>query len=233
MLMVMLGGIVTRLAITGAHRRYVKAGLGPYLVVAGVLLVVAGVLLLLRRPATADDNDDDDDDDHGHAAHDDDGHEGSPRVAWLLLAPLVVLVLVAPAPLGSFAVANRTRQPAASAGTAFPLLPAGTTVEMSIREYAERVADRDGASMRDVTVRLVGFVAPGRHGPFALARYQIACCAGDAVASVADVAEWDGPVPSSDTWLAVEGVLEPGRAGATLRPTSFTVIEPPSDPYEE
>lgn len=226
LLLTMVGGMVTRLALTGAHRRYVKAGMGPFLVAAGLLLVVVGLLLLFRRGGDVRG-----DDHHDHV--DDDHHGQAPRIGWLLLAPLVVLVLVAPAPLGSFAVANRVRQLPVSSNATYEALAPGTTVEMSIREYTERAADRDGASLRGVTVRLVGFVSPGQRGPFALARYQIACCAGDAVASLTDVSSWDGPAPPSDAWLRLEGVHEPGGLGAALRPTSYEVIEPPDDPYEE
>ena len=61
--MLLLGGAVLRITVTGTYLRYVKAGLRPLLLVAGVLLVAAAVMTLwyeLRRrtrPATGHDAD--------------------------------------------------------------------------------------------------------------------------------------------------------------------------------
>ena len=52
-IMVLVGVAALRLGLTDAHLRYVKASLGPWLVVAGVLLVALGALGLLRRERPA------------------------------------------------------------------------------------------------------------------------------------------------------------------------------------
>jgi hypothetical protein len=73
---------------TGAALNYVRPSLGPYLLASAAVLLALGLLPplgLLRLTAVPDDGD---------------GHEGG-RVGWLLLVPVLVVVLVQPAALGS------------------------------------------------------------------------------------------------------------------------------------
>ena len=68
---------------------------------------------------------------------------------------------------------------------------------MSLLEFVQRAADRDGASFSGTTVELTGFVAGAGPSGFDLARYSIACCAADAAVAVVAVAPEgrSGPVP--------------------------------------
>ena len=56
-LTVMIGALVVRLAATGAHQRYVRSGMGPWLILSGIILIAIGgfvlVRSLLRRPQAA------------------------------------------------------------------------------------------------------------------------------------------------------------------------------------
>ena len=77
-IMLLLGGSILKATLTDVFLRYVKAGLRPYLLVAGVLLVAAAVMTIwyeLRSGAAApagDDKHGDEHDDHEHDDHDDD-----------------------------------------------------------------------------------------------------------------------------------------------------------------
>ncbi|MEW2382958.1 TIGR03943 family protein [Micromonospora sp. NPDC047707] len=214
--LLLLGGAVIRACFTDLYLNYVKEGLRPFLIAAGVLLVAAAVMTLwyeLRpapRAATTGDgpaqpdarrHDDDHDghDDHGHGHHE-------PRVGWLLILPVLGLLLVAPPALGSYA--------AGQAGTAlssqqqpsdYPPLPAGDPVPVSVLDYASRALFDKGASIGDRRVQVTGFIAAGPDGQPILARMVLSCCAadgrpiklgmtGNAPAGLAD-----------DTWVEVTG----------------------------
>jgi len=77
--LLLVGGAILRASVTDLYLRYVKEGLRPFLIAAGVLLVAAAAATLwyeLRSRREADH-----DDGHGHA-------HGEPRVAWLLVLPV-------------------------------------------------------------------------------------------------------------------------------------------------
>jgi uncharacterized repeat protein (TIGR03943 family) len=217
-----VGVLLVRLALEGTFRRYVRPGMGPWLTVAGLLLALLGLVVLWRHRRGED-----------HAeAH----HHGGERVAWLLLAPILALLLIAPGTLGAFSL-SRTGSAVTvrSGGGIFaPLDPAAGPHPMSLLEFDQRAFDgTTGASFNSSTVRLVGFVAPAKGGGFLVARYSIACCAADALAATARVVGWDGPLPARDTWVEVEGTFEPGdEVNPRLVTTSVAPIPTPDDPYE-
>jgi uncharacterized repeat protein (TIGR03943 family) len=189
--LLLVGGAILRASITDLYLRYVKEGLRPFLIAAGVLLVAAAVATLwyeLRPRRTG--------------AHDDHSHR-EPAVAWLLVLPVFALLLVAPPALGSYA-ANR-------AGTAlqetsdFPPLPAGDPVKVGLVDYATRAVYDEGKSLDGRRVQLTGFVLIGHDGAPYLARMTLSCCAADARPVKVGL---DGAVPSgvpADSWLEIVG----------------------------
>ncbi|PZF87309.1 TIGR03943 family putative permease subunit [Micromonospora deserti] len=219
--LLLLGGAVIRASLTDLYLNYVKEGLRPFLIAAGVLLVAAAVMTLwhelrpARRPEAAPAGADgragvdgraeqaghtgQGDHDHGHGHHE-------PRVGWLLILPVLGLLLVAPPALGSYA--------AGQAGTAlssqqrqsdYPPLPDGDPVQVSVLDYASRALFDKGVSIGDRRVRLTGFMTTGPDGQPILARMVLSCCAadgrpvklgltGNAPAGLAD-----------DTWVEVTG----------------------------
>jgi uncharacterized repeat protein (TIGR03943 family) len=217
----LVGALLIRLAIGGAYAKYVRTGMGPLLLIAGLLLAALGlfgvVRALRRRGRTV--------------AH---GHEHSERVGWLLLAPVLALLLVTPPSLGSYGVSRSAAVSVASGGRTFDTLPPGRTVPMTLLEFDERTADHDGASFGATPVRLTGFVIPSSDAQgFRIARYQIACCAADAVASVVRVTGASGTRPGHDQWVTVTGTFARAADGVPeLRATAFAAIAPPKDPYE-
>lgn len=154
--------------------------MGPWLLAAGVLLIGLGAVTVARAPrraaaalrsATAP------------AALGADHHHGD-RVGWLLLVPVVALLLAPPPALGSFGVDRSA--PAVfvgGGGRTYVPLPQGGPHPLTIREFDERAVDAGGASFAGAAVELTGFVARPQDGAgFRLARFQISCCAADAVA---------------------------------------------------
>jgi uncharacterized repeat protein (TIGR03943 family) len=228
-LTVLAGAVLLRLTATGTYTRYVRAGMGPWLVVAGVVLIVLGVVTVvraLRGTGTVEVHDD------GH------GHGSGPGVGWLLLAPIAALLLVAPPTLGSYGVGRGAEVDVrAGARTFAPLATSEGPLPMTLLEFGQRAFDHGGATLNDASVQLTGFVAGGTRGGFQLARYQIACCAADAAAVVVRVVGIDGSPPARDAWVTVTGALRPGSpdddgAIPVLAATSVVEIPAPDDPYE-
>ena len=232
----LVGALMVRLAITGAYLKYVRTGMGWLLLAAGVLLVALGLVGVVRalgrrgRPAphTHDDQAPGREDapahDHGHGD----------RIGWLLLAPVLALLLVTPPSLGSFAVDRSAAVNVSSGGKTFDPLPSGRTMPMSLLEFDQRTADHAGASFGSTPVRLTGFVTPAADAQgFRIARYQIACCAADAIASVVRVTGAVGGRPGRDQWVTVIGTFNHSADGVPeLRATSLAQTSAPADPYE-
>ena len=192
--LLLVGGSVLRASLTDMYLRYVKHGLRPLLVIAGVLLVATAVMTLWYefRGTPAEDPHD-----HGH------DHAHEPRVAWLLILPAFALLLVSPPALGSYA--------AGRSGTAltqpsdFPPLPAGDPAAISVLDYASRAVFDQGRSIGDRRVRFSGFIVANPDGHLYLARMVLTCCAADARPIKVGLT---GQVPGAlkpDTWLEVTG----------------------------
>jgi uncharacterized repeat protein (TIGR03943 family) len=198
-IMLLVGGAVLRTSLTDTYLRYVKHGLRPFLIAAGLVLVATAVMTLwyeLRgrhptAPAEADG--------HGHDHH----RHGEARVSWLLVLPVFALLLVTPPALGSYA-ASRSGT-ALTQASDFPPLPDGDPARITVLEYASRAVFDEGRSIGERRVQLTGFVLAGPHGEHYLARMILTCCAADARPVKIGLA---GQVPDGlrpDTWLQVIG----------------------------
>ena len=231
--MLLVGAMLVRLTVTDAYQRYVRVGMGPWLLLAGVLLAVLGtvaVVTALREGANPHPDDEPGDQEHEHHEHGDHGD----GVGWLLLVPVLALLLVVPPALGSFGVDRSRVTPGAS--DVFDPLPASAEPRaMTLLEFDQRAFDRAGHSMLGRTVRLTGFVAKSSDGNgFRLARYQIACCAADAVAAVARVSGTAGAAPARDAWFVVTGTFHGVGTDGVPEFVASTVqqLPAPLDPYE-
>jgi uncharacterized repeat protein (TIGR03943 family) len=226
-LMLLVGGALLRASLTDLYLRYVKPGLQPLLIVAGVVLIVAAVTTLwyeYRRRRT-------------QRAHEH-GHRES-RVAWLLLVPVLALILVAPPALGSYA-ANRSGTALLQRPPGFPALPAGDPVRLTVLDYATRAVFDDGRSLTGRQVRLTGFVSRDGVGPLYLTRMVVSCCAADAQ-PVKIGLSGQAPIDlKPDTWLDVTGTYSSHRTtdrvnGGTipyLDVTAVTAIPAPREQYQ-
>jgi uncharacterized repeat protein (TIGR03943 family) len=250
LVMVLLGGAVLRIGIDGTYLRYVKPGFGPLLIAAGAIVVLLGLLSawydgLLRPaapiragaagaldPALADRRAGSADVGHDHHEHDHDG----PRVAWLLLLPVLAVFLVAPPALGAYS-ANRSTFVGEPSVEVEPL-PEGDVVDVTLRDYARRAVWDSGRTLEGRRVRLTGFVVPAEDGTWDLARLSLSCCAADALATkVEPVGDAVGS-PTADEWVEVTGRWVPGggvadpRAVPRIQVESVASIDEPREPYE-
>jgi uncharacterized repeat protein (TIGR03943 family) len=231
-MLVLVGAVALWLGLSEAALAYVRPGLRPPLTASGLVLLLLGLVALAWRPGGANEG-------HRHAH----GEHG-PRSAWLLMLPVLVLVLVTPPALGSYAASRQP--PGTNGGPAgeFPALPEPVdgAVPLLVSEFVARAQDDRARSLEGQRVRLVGFVIPDQDGghQYQLARFVLACCAADAEAYTVQI-RGDATPRKADHWLLVEGrwlpppVPEnpsPSTRPPVLLADSVTTVHPPANRYE-
>lgn len=177
----LVGGAMVHAGTTDLYLRYVKAGLQPMVVGAGVVLMLAALATVWyeRRGSNPVAGKEVHAHDQEGQVHDREGHvHREPRVSWLLVLPLFALILVAPPALGSYS-ALRTGT-ALQAPLAYPPLPSGDPVRLSLVDYAGRAAYDHGRSLGNRRIAITGFVALDGKGTPYLVRMALNCCAADA-----------------------------------------------------
>jgi uncharacterized repeat protein (TIGR03943 family) len=232
LLLVVLGATAVWLWWSGQALNYVRPGLAPWVLAGGVVVGLLGLLPplgLLGQETTQT---------GGHG-----GHRHRARVGWLLLVPVLVVILVQPTALGSYAVSGRAAVPGGGNGGFDPLAaPVRGAVPMSMAEFVTRAERDPGQSLAGVRVRLVGFVAPseGKEGGYRLTRFVIFCCAADAQALQA-VVRGDRTPRARDQWLEVEGTWlarpvaaedDPSPPPPALQVDTVRPVAPARPPYE-
>jgi uncharacterized repeat protein (TIGR03943 family) len=263
-ILLLVGGTLIKISLTGTYLRYVKHGLQPLLLISGGVLVLVAAVTLWQsvragsratgaphgRHAAHHDHDHDhdtprtgehepagavdlDDDGHGHA-------HAQPRIAWLLLAPTLALLMFAPPPIGAFQADRSGTALSAQAPSDYAPLPEGDPVRLSILDYASRAVFDHGQSIGARQVVMSGFIMAGPNGAPYLARMVLTCCAADArpikIGLMGDVPGGLAP----DTWLEVVGTYtdrqdkDPvnGEAIPYLQVTSSKTITAPANQYE-
>lgn len=234
---------------TDLYLRYVKEDLRPLLIISAATLTLLGTVaaaldgfpftkpqaMTVQTADTGHGNDQR----QGHA-HD---HTRAPRVAWLLFAPALLLLLAAPPPLGAYTAARDSRD-GGGADTAGPgedtppfgPLPDESPARLSLTEFHLRARQQEGRTLRSHPVRMTGLVTPsGDPRSWDLARIVIACCAADS--RTVTVRMNGAPTPPADTWVTVTGTLRDNPAGGprdnrpTLNVSSLRPTPAPPNPY--
>ncbi len=252
-LLLALGAMAVRLGVSEVGLSYIRPFMQPVLVLAGALVLVLGGLQLWRAvrraPGAGGAHAG-----HDHAGHDHGGHDHADEeqpdhhahgmgAAWLLIAPVVALLLVAPQPLGSFAADQQGPAPLRDDGVELGPLPEPRdgAVPLDLGEYTARALYDPDASLADERVRLTGFVVPDdtSEGDYRLTRFRVTCCAADATAIGVRVIG-DAPRPE-DQWVTVEGTWEPLEDHTLGEPTQelpvlrvdeAVEVDQPVPPYE-
>jgi uncharacterized repeat protein (TIGR03943 family) len=225
----LVGAAVLHAGLTDLYLRYVKAGLRPLLLAAGVVLIMAAVATVWyerRGRGEADGNG------HGHVHRE-------PRVAWLLVLPLLALILVSPPALGSYSAMHAGT--ALQAPLAYPSLPATDPLPLGVVDYAGRAAYGHGRTLAHRRVEVTGFVALAEDGTPYLVRMALNCCAADAQPVKIGLTGRIPPVLQPDTWLQVTGTYtakqtkDPVNDGRIpfLDVTAAKPVPTPHDPYDE
>ena len=185
----LVGAVVLRLTVTDTYRRYVRPGMGKWLLIAGVLVIALGAFTLVQVAAQR-------------------ATRGSDTTT-------TTRTRTASASAGSCSLrsprccSSRRRRSAPTASTAQPAVnirpgkPTFTRMPrnappraMTLLEY---VAARVRPQRRELQRRHSRADRLHRReakGGFRLARYQIACCAADATPVVVDVVGTSGATPT-------------------------------------
>ncbi len=240
-LLLLVGGAVLRISISDVYLRYVKEGLRPFLIVAGVLLVAIAVATLLRELFVAkaevahDSAHDHDEDDDGH------GHGHGTRIGWMLVLPVFATFLIAPPALGSYAAARggqaNIQQPTAD----FAPLPKADPAEITVVEYFTRAVWDDRESMKDRNIQLSGFITPRPEGGVYLTRIMLSCCAVDGRPIKVVLTGSGVESLPADTWIEVIGRHDPKIEKDKInkqeipyfKVTEYRKIPAPRQPYEQ
>lgn len=255
--LVLLGAAaLTSTVPTDLYLNWVKAGFGPFLIAAGVVMVVLGLLVIVAEvrgeadvadeeqaaPTTAemDASGPGTGEVHGH------DHSRAPWVAWLLLFPVLAVFVVAPPALGSYTVEStsgsagpppRDESGDSKFNDALSEAAPSETVRLDIQEFVMRAWVDEDREMADREIELTGFAVPNEEGEgWYLARLQMACCAADAV--VNKVLITDQPAPEADSWWTIRGTwVEPEGDLYDVSEHEFATeameeVTDPPDPYE-
>lgn len=226
------GGGLLHAGFTDLYLRYVKAGLRPLLIGAGVVLIAAAIATVWYGRKQSETRDPQD----SQKAH----THREPRVSWLLVLPLLALVLVAPPAAGSY-TAMRTGTALQEQPWGYPELPADGPLRLSVADYAGRAVYDKGRALADRELKVTGFLALGGDGTPYLVRMALNCCAADAQ-PVKVALSGDLPaVLQPDTWIEVTGTYTPkqakdpvnGTAIPFLDVTATKPVKAPQDPYDE
>jgi uncharacterized repeat protein (TIGR03943 family) len=226
--LLLFGGALLRLATTDALLRYVRPVARPWVLLAGAGLVVLAVWSLIAQSRTRPRSDDEVADAHGH-------HHGTSRAAWLVLAPVVVILVVAPPALGAYSAERLPVSSIKPPSRQFPALTGTDPVRVSLLDFYSRAAFDAGHTLTGRKISLTGFVLRPEPGGFQIARLVITCCAADAQPVVAQVQTTAAP-PTLDTWVTVTGTFGGMSASdatvPVLRADTVTTIRQPANPYD-
>ncbi|WP_200305734.1 TIGR03943 family putative permease subunit [Streptomyces adelaidensis] len=236
--LLLTGGALLHAGFTDLYLRYVKAGLQPLLISAGVVLIAVAIATLWYDRRTTR---------HSQAQTQTQGHEHEqahahhePRVSWLLVLPLLALVLVAPPAVGSY-TAMRTGAALQQQPWGYPTLPADGTLRLSVADYAGRAVYDKGRALAGRPLKVTGFLALDGAGTPYLVRMALNCCAADAQPVKIALSGELPAVLRPDTWIEVTGTYTPkqtkdpvnGTAVPFLDVTTTKPVKAPQDPYDE
>jgi uncharacterized repeat protein (TIGR03943 family) len=228
-LLLLIGIATAMILVSGVYIRYVKASLLPWLILTAVIVIALALVSIvadIRRGSAPDD-------DHG-------GHSHRGTIAWLLLAPIVVLAFITPPALRPGAAAPKVTAVSTEVlRRPFPALPDGRAPEVSVPEVMIRAAQDTAGTLHDRLITVIGFTLP-EGGGVDLGRVVIMCCAADAQLArihLSGQATSDLRDYPEETWLRVEGTVIPGPADGdstsipTLQVATATPIPAPANTY--
>lgn len=240
-ILLLVGASAIRFAWTGEYLYYLKSSMRWPLGASGLIIVALAIPMFVSALREGREVTTDHGADHEHGEH---GEHGGPRIAWLLLLPALVVLLIAPAPLRADAVQDRAARslpPVVSAGFG-TLSPADGPVQMTLREFSSRATWDRERSLTGIPVLMTGFVVvdPAAPDGFMLTRFAISCCAADALGIQVATYYPAGTLPAEDTWVQITGSwveAPPGTVGIergtpTVEIDALVEIDQPANPYE-
>lgn len=235
----LLGLVALYVGLTDNYLRYVKDDLRPFLIAGGLFVLAIAIsraTLLWFDPrfgrkgrsrfgkkakAVA------------HETHTE-GHE-TPKVAWLLVLPVVVLMVINPPALGAWAVEGRQASTEKPPAEGFSALPDADVISMPLFDFAGRAIWDETKSLHGRTVKLKGFTSTDANGSLYINRLAVSCCAADASATRIRIA--GSNFNEADAWIEVTGTWNADtrtspKQASTINASQVVQISKPSHTYE-
>ncbi|MDQ4143106.1 MAG: TIGR03943 family protein [Actinomycetota bacterium] len=158
----------------------------------------------------------------------------------LLVAPLIAVLMVPSAELGSLASDRKSTSSGVSSAAAGLTPESAQLIEdpqfrdVAYAEESDRYAQATGV-VEGTEVDLLGFVdeeGGGPAGTFVLTRFYVSCCAADAIPySVAVDPGTADDEPPTDSWVRVRGSLEKREERLVVVAESLERVPEPDEPY--
>ncbi len=209
-----LATVVFSMVLSGSYLNYLQPWLGPYLLVASIVMGVLGLWTLLEA-----------------AERGGDGHK-LPGVAALLLVPSLLFGVAAPGALGPGAgIAPPAAQPS-DTEVIYPPLPADEVSELSLADFSDRYVSPQPEDLEGKRVRLLGFVDVAEGGKWSINRFRVLCCVADAYRFTVIIS--GQPMPEGENvWVEVEGVIDLKASGdePVLVADAVDIVNQPEEPY--
>jgi uncharacterized repeat protein (TIGR03943 family) len=156
------------------------------------------------------------------------------RETWMLgviVLPVVLLLTLPPATLGSYAVNRRSN----SSGIGSSARIVSGPIDLVDVAAARAVVDAEAAlrARAGERVTIEGFVTeePGEADRFQLTRFVITCCVADATISYVTVVDAPPGGFETDEWVRVTGPIYPLGSDILVQAESIEPIDPPEEPY--
>jgi uncharacterized repeat protein (TIGR03943 family) len=152
------------------------------------------------------------------------------------LVPVVVLLALPPATLGSFSAPRKSQYTGPAFSSVYGRF--GATSEITLLTVAAAEHTEDGARFladrAGEEVRFVGFVARDEDAPsdeLLLTRYVVTCCAADATVVQVRVVNAGPGVAEPDDWIEVTGLIYPIGGEVVVDARSIRHVARPQRPY--
>ncbi|MEM8902163.1 MAG: TIGR03943 family protein [Actinomycetota bacterium] len=222
--LLILGVVVAQLVLDGSFGAFVQQRMRiPLAVAAGTVVVLGLVDLAVALRERSDDELD---------------RPVGPRVGWLLAAPVLVLVAVAPTSLGA-AAADRVDSFEPSRPDDLAQLPENDPFAMQVLDFVTTARWDETGALVGRRVILEGLVVNDADLPdgFHLTRFLVSCCAADGIPIKVTVRGVEEPF-ADDQWVRAIVTLRESSAATDLnREVEVDVVEivpaeAPASPYE-
>jgi uncharacterized repeat protein (TIGR03943 family) len=160
------------------------------------------------------------------------------REAWvmgLMVVPVVTILALPPATLGSFSASRRPGFSSAGFGGAQADPGSGplTLVDVAAAQYSD--AGKQALARRaGEQVDFIGIVtrfADTPAGEFLLTRYIVTCCVADATTAQVRVVNVPPGKFQANDWVEVEGAIYPLGKQVIVNAASVEAVTPPARPY--
>ena len=201
--MLTLGFTMTRLLWTGAFGWFIQQRMQIPLLIATIVLIMLGLYEAIMGT------------DEESKYPESRKRSTAPKIGWLMILPLLVIVSVQPVGLGAAAADRVENFTPVEPSDRFPELEVvDGQVEMRVLDFVDRAIWDDSNSLNDQTVRLEGLVVndPAVPDGFLLTRFLVSCCAADGVPIQVALPNVGQAIPN-DSWAVVDvQLIEPDVA---------------------